>query len=213
MRIPGIENKLGKLGQALSAEDGLAFHRSLASHWKESALLLAGVEEPDTILTDRDRLPRLPGLREQMMYLDMATYLHDDILTKVDRASMAVSLEVRVPMLDHRVVEFAWRVPTQFKYRDGESKWILRQVLYRYVPRKLMDRPKMGFGFPIEYWLRGPLREWAEDLLAERRLREEGTFNPDPIRKMWNEHISGKRRWHHHLWDVLMFQAWKKEWG
>ena len=212
LRIPGLGNKLEKLGQALVAEDGLAFYRSLASHWKEPTLLLAGVEEPGTILTSRDRLPRLPGLREQMMYLDMATYLHDDILTKVDRASMAVSLEVRVPMLDHRIIEFAWRVPTAFKYRDGESKWLLRQVLYRYVPRELMDRPKMGFGLPIEYWLRGPLREWAEDLLGERRLREEGNFNPDPIRKIWNEHIAGKRLWHHHLWDVLMFQAWKKEW-
>jgi len=211
-QIPNLASKLDKLGQALGSTDGLAFHRSLASHWKDPSSVVIGASERDTPLTRPDALPDLPGLRERMMYLDQVTYLPDDILAKVDRASMAVSLEVRVPMLDRRVVEFAWRVPTELKYRDRQGKWLLRQVLYRYVPRALMERPKMGFGVPIEDWLRGPLREWAEELLNERRLSEEGFFDPAPIRRMWAEHVSGKRRWHCYLWDVLMFQAWLEHW-
>lgn len=124
---------------------------------------------------------------------------------------MTVSLEARVPLLDHRVAEFAWRVPTDLKYRRGQSKWLLRQALYRHVPRELMERPKMGFGVPIEQWLRGPLRDWAEALLNEKRLREDGILAPGPIRQMWQKHVSGQRRWHYHLWDVLMLQAWLDE--
>lgn len=213
MQVSSLVDRLPKLAEVLAHRDGLAFYRQLISHWKQPDRLVLGAHEPDTLLGRVDRLPHLPGLREQMMYLDMATYLCDDILTKVDRASMAVSLEARVPLLDHRLVEFAWRVPTALKVRDGQSKWLLREVLYRYVPRTLMDRPKMGFGVPIEHWLRGPLRDWAEDLLDERRLREEGYFDPRPIRRMWDEHVSGQRRWHYHLWDVLMFQAWRRDSG
>jgi asparagine synthase (glutamine-hydrolysing) len=146
-----------------------------------------------------------------MMYLDTLTYLPDDILTKVDRASMAVSLEARVPFLDHRVVELAWRLPLSDKIRNGTSKYILRQVLYRHVPRDLLERPKMGFGLPIETWIVGPLRDWAEQLLDEGRLRREGFLEPTLIRNMWDQHVSGKRRWHFHIWNILMFQAWWEE--
>ena len=211
-RTQNLGNKLEKLASALQAATGSAFYKDLASHWKDPASVVLGAKEPATLLDRTDEQPKLPGLRERMMYLDMMTYLPDDILTKVDRASMAVSLEARVPLLDHRVVEFAWRVPTEYKYRNGQGKWLLRQVLYRYVPKDLMERPKMGFGVPIEHWLRGPLREWAEELLDEKRLREEGFFDPAPIRKMWEDHVSGRCRWHYYLWDVLMFQAWLGEW-
>jgi len=125
-----------------------------------------------------------------------------------DRASMAVSLAVRVPLLDHRLVEFAWKVPADLKYHDGQGKWLLGQLLYRYVPPALMDRPKMGLGVPIEHWLCNPLRDWAEELLDERCLREEEICRPEPIRRMWHEHLSGMRRWHYQLWNVLMFQPW-----
>ena len=146
-----------------------------------------------------------------MMFMDAMTYLPDDILVKVDRAAMANSLETRIPFLDHRVVELAWRLPMAMKMREGKSKWILRQVLYQYVPQRLIERPKAGFGIPLGDWLRGPLREWAESLLDKQRLQREGYFNVNFVRELWHAHLTGKRNHQSLLWSILMFQTWLAE--
>ena len=204
-RLPG--DKLHKLAGILACPAPEEMYRGLVSHWEPRSVVL-NAHEPFTALTDSNQWADLPELTLGMMFLDLVSYLPDDILVKVDRASMAVSLEARIPLLDHRVAEFAWRLPLAMKVRDGEGKWPLRQLLYRYVPKELVDRPKMGFGVPIDAWLRGPLRDWAESYLNERRLREEGYFDPLPIREKWAEHLAGRRNWSYHLWDVLMFQTW-----
>ena len=205
-RNPG--DKLAKLAEVMSADGPDAMYLALVSHWKEPAALVPGAFEPPTPLTQRDQWADLPDFTQRMMYLDTITYLPDDILVKVDRASMGVSLEARVPLLDHRVVEFAWRLPLSLKIRNEQGKWLLRQVLYRYVPREIIERPKTGFGVPLDVWLRGPLRDWAEALLAEQRLRAEGFFQPEPIRSKWAEHLAGRHNWQYYLWSVLMFQSW-----
>ena len=210
-RPPQAGDKMHKLA-ALLTEDGQGFYQSLVSHWREPERIVTGGREPDGLLSDPRIREFVPDFIERMQYLDTLTYLPDDILTKVDRASMAVSLEARVPLLDHRVVAFSWSLPPAMKARKGVGKWLLRQVLYRYVPPELVDRPKMGFGVPIDEWIRGPLRDWAEELLDERRLKAEGILNPAPIRAKWREHLSGKHNWQYPLWDVLMFQAWKARW-
>lgn len=206
-RHANIGDKLHKGAGVLAAQSVDDLYLGLVTHWEPQDLVIGG-HEPATCL--RGNRLVLPGLDDvqRMMALDAMTYLPDDILVKVDRAAMGVSLESRVPFLDHRVVEFAWRVPQALKLRDGVGKWILRQVLYRHVPKALIERPKMGFGVPIDVWLRGPLKDWAEALLDEARLRREGFFHPAPIRKKWEEHLGGRRNWQYPLWDVLMFQAW-----
>ncbi len=204
--------KVHKVADLLAMPDADAVYRSLVSLWPDPEKLVLGGAEPATPLWDAGLCRDFPGFTERMQYMDTVTYLPDDILTKVDRASMAVALEARVPLLDHRVVEFAWRQPMSRKIRDGQGKWLLRQVLNRYVPRELIERPKMGFGVPIDHWLRGPLRDWAEALLDERRLREEGYLNPAPVRRMWHEHQSGTRNRQYPLWAVLMFQQWLERW-
>jgi asparagine synthase (glutamine-hydrolysing) len=223
LRVRRVGESAHKLANALAADGPAAMYSALVSHWADPLPVRAchAMTQP----TDGDAL-RGRGLgpafgdattgdlahdfAEQMMYLDLVTYLPDDILTKVDRATMGVGLEARVPLLDHRVVEFAWRVPAAQKVRDGVGKWLLRQVLYRHVPPALVERPKTGFSIPLGAWLRGPLREWAEELLDERALHDGGIFDPDPVRAVWLEHLraDGARDWSPLLWDVLMFQAW-----
>jgi asparagine synthase (glutamine-hydrolysing) len=213
--VPDVQNpgdKMHKLAALLALRDPEIMYLSMVSQWRDPEQIVIGGRELSTPITDRSAWPVLSDFTERMMYLDLITYLPDDILTKVDRASMAVGLEARVPLLDHRVVEFAWKLPLSLKIRkEGEGKWLLRRLLDRYVPKELIERPKMGFGVPLDSWLRGPLREWAEDLLDEPRLRREGYFDPAPIREKWTEHLSGQRNWQYPLWNVLMFQAWLRQ--
>lgn len=200
----------GVMGAASVAE---LYQGMVALGWPQPSALVRGLGADANAL----HMPYLPGLSdvERMMAFDLMNYLPDDILTKVDRAAMGVSLEARVPFLDHRVVEFAWRLPMDYKLRreNGRfvTKWALRQVLYRHVPQALIERPKVGFGVPLEHWLRGPLRDWAEDLLSEARIKRDGFLNAGPVRQRWHEHLSGKRNWQHSIWCVLMFQAWLDE--
>jgi asparagine synthase (glutamine-hydrolysing) len=203
-----LGDRLHKGAAVLGLDTADALYHALVSHWANPEALVIGAHEPLTVLTSASRQPFVHGNIERMMALDMLSYLPDDILTKVDRAAMAVSLETRVPFLDHRVIEFAAQLPISLKLRNGAGKWVLRQVLNRYVPRSLIERPKQGFGVPLDSWLRGPLRPWVEELISERRLRSDGYFAPAPILAKWREHLSGQKNWQYHLWDVLMFQAW-----
>jgi len=203
-----IADKTLKVVQAMRARDHADFHHRLASYWADPLEVVKGARHVRTRFTDKALHPHAPDYVRFMQAMDQQTYLPGDILTKVDRASMAVSLEARVPLLDHRVVEFSHSLPSAMNIAGGVGKRVLRNVLYRHVPKELMERPKQGFGLPIDEWLRGPLREWAEDLLNENRLARESFFNPKPVRAAWREHLSGRKNMPYHLWAVLMFQAW-----
>jgi asparagine synthase (glutamine-hydrolysing) len=204
-RLSSLPDRLPKLAAALAQDDPFGFYDTLVSQSSASENLLS--TSPSKSKRQLLKLD-LTDFREQMMLWDMTTYLPDDILTKLDRASMAVGLESRVPFLDHRLVEFAWTIPIDFKYRNRQGKWLLRNLLYRYVPPSLMDGPKNGFGVPIESWLRGPLREWAEGLLNEKRLMDEQYLNPAAVRQAWQGFLKGDLKNHYHLWGILMFQGW-----
>lgn len=208
LRYSSPGDKLHKLADILAVRDPEEMYLGLVSHWKNPDRIVIGGRELPTVLNDASQWADLRDLTHRMMYLDTVSYLPDDILVKVDRAAMGVSLETRVPLLDHRVLEFAWTLPLSMTIREGRGKWLLRQVLYRHVPMRLIERPKMGFGVPLDVWLRGPLKNWAAALLDSLRLEREGYFHAGPIRQKWEEHCSGRRNWSYYLWDVVMFQAW-----
>lgn len=203
-----VGDKIHKAAELLSLQTLDEVYLRLCSQWKNPEDLVIDGKEHPTMLSGLEALPDLAGPVERMMYVDLVSYLPDDILVKLDRAAMAMSLETRVPLLDHRIVEFASSLPLSVSRAEGQTKWPLRQLLHRHVPQDLVDRPKMGFGAPIDRWLRGALRDWAEDLLNERRLWREGYFHPNAVRQCWKEHLSGQRNNQYMIWNVLMFQAW-----
>lgn len=211
-RYKSLSNQLGdklhKSANVIKAKDSADLYRRFISLIQDPENYVIGSSESATSPPNiNNELDSNNGI-EQMMLTDILGYLPNDILTKVDRAAMGVSLETRVPFLDHRVVEFAWRIPMKYKLHNGEGKWILKQVLFKYVPKDLIERPKMGFGVPIDSWLRGPLRGWADALLSAERLSREGYLKPDAVQRLWQEHLSGQRNWQYQLWNILMLQLW-----
>ena len=204
-------DKLYKGARALDAKTLFDFYQLLCSHWHNSNEVVLNSRETNVISNKLKQQIETLNKQQQMMVFDFLTYLPGDILVKVDRASMASSIETRAPFLDHKLIEFAWKIPHRLKNKNGQGKWILKEILKRYVPKDLSERPKMGFGVPIGIWLRGSLKDWAENLLDEKKMQEEGFLNSKLVKKKWKEHISGKKNWQYDLWDVLMFQAWIKE--
>lgn len=207
----GVGDKAHKAAKLIGLNSMGELYWHLVSQWKDPSELVIGAQEYETVFTDPARKPECEDAIESMMGIDLLSYMVDDILVKVDRASMGVSLETRVPFLDHAVVEYAWQIPLEYKIKSGVSKWALRQILYRYVPKNLIDRPKVGFGIPLNDWLRGPLRDWAADLLDINRIKADGYFEPSVIQRLWLEHINGVRNWGERLWTILMFQLWLQE--
>jgi asparagine synthase (glutamine-hydrolysing) len=206
-----LGERVHKLANVMTAASVGGMYKSLLSAWQQPETLVDAPREDDEneqILDQQD--PR--DLLDRMMLADQTIYLPDDLLAKIDRASMALSLEVRAPLLDHRIVEFSWRVPHRLKLRGTAGKWILRQILYRRVPQRIVERPKMGFSVPIDRWLRGPLRTWAGSLLVEDRIRQGGLLDPGPIVGAWRDLQEGRRQTGAALWAVIMFQAWRERW-
>ena len=210
-RMATLGDKIHKLAEVIDVVSPDDLYRRLISQHRDPGALVIGAEERPIWADEQVAGLKREDFSEGMMFRDFVGYLTDDILTKVDRAAMAVSLETRIPFLDHRVVEFAWRLPLHLKIRNGQGKWLVRQLLDRYVPRTLIERPKMGFGIPLDAWLRGGLRDWAEELLSEHRLHQEGYVAPALVRHKWEEHLSGRRNWQYWLWNVLTFQAWLRD--
>lgn len=200
-----------KLAAFLREADADGIYRRQHTQWPYPQRIVPGGREKRGLAFDATLASDMPDFLSRMQLLDALTYLPDDIMTKVDRASMAVSLEAREPLLDHRLVEFSWRLPRHMKVRDGVDKWLLRRILHRYVPRTLLERPKMGFSIPIGRWLRGPLREWADSLLGADRLR--GYFDPSPIRETWEAFLAGRNALQEPLWGILMFEAWRERYA
>tara|TARA_Y100001960_G_scaffold246643_1_gene261716 strand:- start:1947 stop:3725 length:1779 start_codon:yes stop_codon:yes gene_type:complete len=208
LRVRGPGDKIFKAAAVISSANPSAAYRHLVSQWQSPAEVVIGGQEPQTLIENNGDWPNIPDLTRQMMYLDTMTYLPDDILAKIDRASMAWGLEARIPLLDHRVVEFAWALPQHMKISHGVTKSILRNILYKHVPKEIIERPKWGFAIPLHKWLRGPLRGWADSLIDEKRLQAEGYFHAGNVQNVWHEHLSGRRNWHAQLWGILIFQAW-----
>jgi asparagine synthase (glutamine-hydrolysing) len=211
-RVGHAGQKVHKLAEVLATTTLESTYLRLVSQWNDPLAIVPGTDEPSTILSAPSGPLQALDAPSRMMYLDLVTYLPDDILVKVDRAAMAVSLETRVPLLDHRLVEFAWQLPVALKMSGETTKRVLRRVLHRHVPAALVERPKMGFGVPIDHWLRGPLKAWAAQLLEPARLERTGLLRAAPVTAIWNEHQSGQRNWQYALWNVLMFQAWLERW-
>jgi len=210
--VTGRQDQFDRLLQIASMPSFVNLYDELIAHWKSPQSIIQGDVRQESV-SYNELVNKMECLYERMMYMDTMSYLPDDILTKVDRAAMSVSLETRVPLLDHQLVEWVWGLPFHYKVRDGRTKYLLRKVLYRHVPQKLIDRPKMGFGVPLGEWLRGPLREWAEELLSVEKLQKGGLLGADPIRAIWKEHQRRNGDWHYYLWDILMFQSWRGENG
>lgn len=206
-----IKNKISKMADMMKSRSLLAIYKNIISTWDDPESILINSVEPGSAITDPSRLLKLENAFEQMMAVDTISYLPDDILVKVDRASMSVGLETRVPLLSHKVIEFAWSLPLEYKLHLNQQKWCLKEVLFKHVPRQLLDRPKMGFGVPLDEWLRGPLESWVDQMLDPDRMESEGFFKTNEIIAMWNAHKSGDENWHHQLWPIIMFQAWYKE--